>query len=102
MDSSPVEISIDGTTIKAYDGEWLVDAITREKAFPHIRYHPRLGPIETCDTCMVDVNGKLTRACSTAVHAGMKVVTESAPVRDANGSYGCYPRQPPALLHGVR
>ena len=43
MDSSPVEISIDGTTIKAYDGEWLVDAITREKAFPQFAITPGWG-----------------------------------------------------------
>ena len=32
---------------------------------------------------MVEVNGKLTRACSTPVQPGLKVVTETAPVRQA-------------------
>ena len=44
---------------------------------------PRLGPIQTCDTCMVEVDGKMTRACSTPVEAGLSVVTESKPVRQA-------------------
>jgi formate dehydrogenase major subunit len=83
MDTLPVEIIVDGAAIKASEGEWLVDAITREKGLPHICYHPRLGPIQTCDTCMVEVNGTMTRACSTVVHAGLKVVTESAAVRQA-------------------
>jgi formate dehydrogenase major subunit len=78
-----VEISLDGAKIKAHDGEWLVDAITREKGLPHICYHPRLGPIQTCDTCMVEVDGTLTRACSTPVHTGLTVVTESPLVRQA-------------------
>jgi formate dehydrogenase major subunit len=78
-----VEVSLDGAKIKAFEGEWLVDAITRAKQLPHICYHPRLGPIQTCDTCLVEVDGGLTRACSTAVHAGLNVVTESAVVRQA-------------------
>ena len=40
MDTLPVEISLDGAQIKACDGEWLVDAITREKGLPHIRLSP--------------------------------------------------------------
>jgi formate dehydrogenase major subunit len=83
MSTLPIEIWLDGAKIKAFEGEWLVDAITREKGFPHICYHPRLGPIQTCDTCMAEVDGKMTRACSTRVHAGLKAVTESASVRQA-------------------
>ena len=26
---------------------------------PQVCYHPQLGPIETCDTCLVEVNGEL-------------------------------------------
>jgi formate dehydrogenase major subunit len=78
-----LEFTLDGAQVKATPGEWLVDAITREKALPHICYHPRLGPIQTCDTCIVEVNGKLTRACSTSVEPGLQVVTESRVVREA-------------------
>ncbi|MGE7684066.1 2Fe-2S iron-sulfur cluster-binding protein [Peribacillus simplex] len=28
---------------------------------PNVCYHPGLGPIETCDTCLVSVNGELNR-----------------------------------------
>jgi formate dehydrogenase major subunit len=79
----PIEITIDGQKSKAFAGEWLVDAITRVKGLPHICYHPRLGPIQTCDICMVEVDGKMTRACATPVEAGLTVVTESGPVRQA-------------------
>ena len=79
----PIEITVDGARIEAYEGEWLVDALTRTKEVPHICYHPRLGPIQTCDTCMVEVNGALTRACSTPVQPGLNVVTESAVARAA-------------------
>ena len=45
---------------------------------PQVCYHPQLGPIQTCDTCMVEVNGELVRACGTKVADGMKVSTKSA------------------------
>ena len=89
-----VEIIVDGAAQNAYEGEWLIDTIIREKEIPHVCYHPRLGPIKTCDTCLVDVNGELTRACATAVSAGMNVVTESDRVHKAAArGYGRNPRQ---------
>jgi formate dehydrogenase major subunit len=38
-------------------------------------YHPQLRPIQTCDACIVEVDGKLARACATAVEQGMGVST---------------------------
>ena len=74
-------ITIDGVDVPAASGELLVDAINRafpDRHLPQVCYHRAMGPIETCDTCMVEVDGKLVRACSTNVAAGMNVVTESA------------------------
>ena len=79
-----VNISIDGRTIAANEGELLVEAILREKEIPHICYHsPLMGPIQTCDTCMVEVDGKLVRSCGTKVSSGMQVVADSKRARDA-------------------
>src|SRR6202049_3965400 len=83
-DQSQVEISVDGTIIAANEGELLVEAILREKEIPHICYHsPLMGPIQTCDTCMVEVDGKLVRSCGTKVTPQMQVVTESKRAKDA-------------------
>src|SRR5271156_1818838 len=84
-DQSQVEISVDGTIVAATEGELLIEAILREKEIPHICYHsPLMGPIETCDTCLVEVGGKLVRSCGTTVSANMKgVVTDSKRARDA-------------------
>ena len=61
-----VEISLDGAAVAASEGELLVEAILRQKEIPHICYHsPLMGPIETCDTCIVEVNGQLVRSCGT-------------------------------------
>ncbi len=77
-------ITIDGAACEADPGERLIDAINRAGAkLPQVCYHPQLGPIETCDTCMVQVDGKLARACGTKVAAGMTVLTRSAVAHSA-------------------
>ena len=74
-----VRLTIDGIAIDARPGERLVDAITHSGTeIPHVCYHPQLGAIQTCDTCMVEVNGKLVRACATDVSDGLVVNTASA------------------------
>ncbi|HEY1767178.1 MAG TPA: formate dehydrogenase subunit alpha [Terracidiphilus sp.] len=78
--SANVTITLDGATVSAVDGEPLVEAIRRalpERHLAQVCYHPQLGPIETCDTCMIEVSGKLARACGTQVAAGMTVSTTS-------------------------
>jgi formate dehydrogenase major subunit len=71
--------SINGKSQAILPGERLIDAINRSGVeIPQVCYHPQLGPIQTCDTCMVEVNGKLVRACGTVAEDGMQVVTSSA------------------------
>lgn len=48
------------------------------RSVPQLCYLPQMGPIQTCDTCMVEVDGELVRACATVVRPGMKVFAESA------------------------
>ncbi|WP_462406897.1 formate dehydrogenase subunit alpha [Gracilibacillus sp. Marseille-QA3620] len=50
---------------------------------PSVCYHPSLGPIETCDTCIVSVNGELVRSCSTIVMPGDVIDTASKEVKKA-------------------
>ena len=70
---------INGSPQAIAPGELLIEAINRSGIpLPQVCYHPQLGPIQTCDTCMVEVDGKLVRACGTTVAEGAKVVTESA------------------------
>jgi formate dehydrogenase major subunit len=85
IDFSAIVISIDGHTTVATEGEMLVEAILREKEIPHICYHsPLMGPIQTCDTCLVEVGGKLVRSCGVTVCVGMQEgVTDSKRAQDA-------------------
>ena len=76
-------ILIDGVKIAAEVGEPLIEAINRKAAMegvtgiPQVCYLPPLGPIGSCDTCMVELNGKLVRSCGEKVAAGARVLTAS-------------------------
>src|SRR5947199_10851015 len=72
-------LTIDDSVTEAKADERLVDLINRIRAkLPQVCYHPQLGPIESCDTCIVEVDRKLVRACGIKVRAGMNVSTKSA------------------------
>jgi formate dehydrogenase major subunit len=71
-------ILINGLPCKSEAGERLVDVLNRSGVeLSQVCYHPQLGPIQTCDTCLVEVNGGLERACAIAVSADMIVSTMS-------------------------
>jgi formate dehydrogenase major subunit len=71
-------ITVDSLVQEVRTNERLVDLINRIGGkLSQVCYHPQLGPIQTCDTCMVEVDGKLQRACATVVTGGMNVLTAS-------------------------
>ncbi len=69
-------ITINGSAYEAGEGDRLVDVIGRVGIeLPHVCYHPQLGPIQTCDTCLVELDGELVRACALSISHGMSVRT---------------------------
>jgi formate dehydrogenase major subunit len=79
-----ITVTIDGVAHQASNGERLIDVINRVGLqISQVCYHPQLGPIQTCDTCMVESNGQLVRACATTTSAGMEVFTKSAKASSA-------------------
>lgn len=50
---------------------------------PSLCYHPSLGAIETCDACIVKVNGEFERACSTELKPGDIIETKDNEVHEA-------------------
>ena len=74
-------VHIDGAPYPAGKEELLIEVINRElpeRKLPQVCYHPQLGPIETCDTCMVEIDGQLQRACGIIATDGMNVATASS------------------------
>src|SRR5699024_5583842 len=70
-------ITINGQEYLAESGQNLLDIINTTDIFvPQICYNEALGPLQTCDTCIVEVDGQKVRACGTTVTPGMNVITE--------------------------
>ncbi|KXH81875.1 formate dehydrogenase subunit alpha [Sporosarcina sp. HYO08] len=72
---------------KAYtyrEGQTLLQVINENKIeHPQICYLPEVDPIETCDTCIVEVDGRLVRSCSTVAATGMNVELSSTRAKAA-------------------
>jgi formate dehydrogenase major subunit len=76
-------VIIDGTTQQFVSGERMIELINRiGTVLPQVCYHHQLGPIQTCDTCMVEADGKLVRACATELVDGM-TISATSPRADA-------------------
>src|SRR5246127_3801126 len=74
-----IRLTLDGEATEAKEHELLIDLLQRSNAkIPAVCYHHQLGPVQTCDTCLVEVNGKLERACAMPIVEGMEVKTKSS------------------------
>lgn len=77
-------LHVDGFDIAAQTGEPLIDALNRAASMrgatkiPQVCYLPPMGAIGSCDTCMVERDGQLIRACETAVSGGERILTNSS------------------------
>ncbi len=49
---------------------------------PHLCYHEDLPAFGNCGVCIVEINGRVLRACSTPCEAGMMIVTRSKKLLD--------------------
>ena len=79
-----IPITIDGRPFEAEAGKLLVDVIQQSgRDIAHVCYHPQLGPIQTCDTCLVELDGQLVRACATTITRPATVLIESKRAKDA-------------------
>lgn len=84
MSEQLITITINGSDYSAKQGTTILEVIN-ENNIPHpqVCYTPELGAIQTCDTCIVDVDGKLMRACSTPVKDGMNIELSSERAKTA-------------------
>ena len=84
MTAQDFELFVDGQTLRAHAGERLIDLLNRARVeLPQVCYHPQLGPVQTCDTCLVEVDGALVRACATLAAPGMRVRTQTRRAQEA-------------------
>ncbi|SDO45530.1 formate dehydrogenase subunit alpha [Alkalicoccus daliensis] len=79
-----VSIQVNGELKKAGENQTVLEHLNESGVeVPQICYHESLGAIKTCDTCIVEVDGKLVRSCDTKISQGTKVETKLQDVKDA-------------------
>ncbi|MFD1708595.1 formate dehydrogenase subunit alpha [Siminovitchia sediminis] len=82
--ASEFKVTIDGERIQVRGSGTIMETLKAlEVSVPDVCFHPSLGAIETCDTCIVKVNGEFVRSCSTEIKSGDVVETRSRDVKEA-------------------
>lgn len=78
MKDEVLSIRVDGKDFDARSGETILQALIRNGIeVPHVCYQPNLGPIQTCDSCVVEIGGgNFVRACSHIIDAPLKIETK--------------------------
>ncbi len=83
-----IRVRVNGVEGSTHAGERLLDVLLRQGvSVPHVCYQENLGPIETCDTCFVEVSpledqsgertSQLVRSCSYVLTGDLSCSTDS-------------------------
>lgn len=84
MKESTISIQINDQEYTCNPNQSILEvAKAHDDYIPHVCYHTNLGAIQSCDTCMVEVDGELKRACATAAAPGLKVNSKSTRAKEA-------------------
>lgn len=77
-------VTINGEKVQMKGAGTIMETLKAlEISVPDVCFHPSLGAIETCDTCLVKVNGEFVRSCSTEIKAEDVVETITDDVKKA-------------------
>ena len=83
MSEKRVTAKIDGKELDVMNGQTILQVLLSAGIqVPHICYNEALGPLQSCDTCLVEVDGKIKRACSTQPAEGSIIQTSSTRLND--------------------
>lgn len=82
--SDEFSITIDGRPVAVQPGESVLTA-ARKLAIdiPTLCYLEKCGPLNTCQVCLVKLNGKLVPSCGTKATPGMAIESETEEVHEA-------------------
>lgn len=84
MNGDKIDYKALGKDYTGLEGQTVLQALMAQGVdIPHVCYQPNLGPIETCDTCIVEVDGKMVRSCSTHLMDGSEIDYASDKVKGA-------------------
>ena len=87
-DPNAVSITINGRTVAAQKGEYIIAAADRiDEYIPRFCYHPRMSSVGMCRQCLVEVEGPrgpmMVVSCMTPVTEGQVVRTDTDQVKRA-------------------
>lgn len=88
-DPNAVSIMINGRTVSARKGEYIIAAADRaDEYIPRFCYHPRMSSVGMCRQCLVEVEGPrgpmMVVSCMTPVAEGQIVRTDTPQVKRAH------------------
>ena len=84
MSDNSLNIILNGTIVKGYTGETILDLARRNGIeIPTLCHDDRLEPFTSCYLCVVEVEGMRGHqpSCSTKLAEGMKIVTDNEGIR---------------------
>ena len=82
--TTALTITIDGRPVETQPGESVLAAARNLGLdIPTLCHLEKCGPLNTCQVCLVKVNGKLVPSCGTKVAAGMVIESETEEVHEA-------------------
>ena len=77
-------VKINGSFYEFEEGQTILQVANAHGiVHPQICYLPEVDPIETCDTCIAEVDGRLVRTCSMKATDGMDVRLASPRAKEA-------------------
>jgi len=80
MKGKEKEVVINGIKVKSAGTTVLEVLLENGIEVPHICFQPNLGPIQSCDTCVVSVNGRMVRSCAESISDGLKIDTVNSSI----------------------
>jgi NADPH-dependent glutamate synthase beta subunit-like oxidoreductase/ferredoxin len=84
MSGETFTITIDQRPVDVVAGETVLKAAARIGIkIPTLCYLEKCGPLNSCQVCLVKINGRLVPSCGTVSEAGMSVESESVEVHEA-------------------
>src|SRR5512135_533649 len=82
--SDALSITIDGRQVEVPPGGSVLAAARRLGVdIPTLCYLEKCGPLNTCQVCLVKINGRLVPSCGTQAQPGMVVESETDEVHEA-------------------
>jgi [NiFe] hydrogenase diaphorase moiety small subunit len=83
MEQGHIEITLNGKTIHAKEGQSVVEAARENGTYiPTLCDYKSLPPAGTCRVCTVKVGGRIVSGCTTPVTYGMVIESESPELND--------------------